>query len=436
MVHDFVVVDHRRTGSTRSQEPEAALRQIDTAELRAHLYRDLRRGRGMASFTVDQDADLDRSIRSALGRAGRNIGPSWTLPPPEAPARVAVADSVISDDVAAAAAATSRELQAAVGSRGGVAARAAGGALVLRRARVRCWVDDTRIRTSSGFANGYRATIIEVDAFIALRDGAPGSAEAVYGIARHRSGLRLGARLVTAAGRLRDRARAAALPAGRYDVLLTGDAITGPPTLGHGNHAERYCWFYPVAAQASATLERQGLTRYRPGQSIYPTPPRGDKLTMTSNGTIPFALESRPFGELGEPVRTWQVVSDGVAAGLALDLREAALRKERANGGLSNLVIAPGSTGQAELVKPGSKRPLLRVSDLSWFHADPRTGWCSVELGLAYRTSASTETPTRGGALRANVFELLARARFSKETTSDRWYHGPRAIRIDDVELG
>lgn len=431
MIDDYVAVERRRRAATRAEIPGPLIRMEHTRILRGHVFRDLRRGRGGASFVVDTDGDLNTLVRQALSRASRSIGPAWTLPPPEAPARVELADSAIRSNPESAAAATARELLAAVGTKG-VAARAAGGPLVLTAAHIECQIDDVRVRTSNGFANEYQATGIEVDAFLALRDGDNASAERIAVAGRHRSSLRLGAKLVAAAGRLRDRARAKAPTAGRYDLLLTGDAITA---TSPGASASRYGWFFPVVAQSSATLERQGLTRYRVGQSIYRTPVRGDRISITSDGTIPFALESRPFGDLGEPIRTWPVIRDGKASGLALDLREAALRKERANGGLSNLVIASGPSSLASLAAPAKQRPLLRVTDLAWLHSDPRTGWCSAELGLGYRADSSGETPTRGGALRADVFELLARARFSTERMSEGWYHGPRAIRIDDVEI-
>ncbi|HTM22019.1 MAG TPA: metallopeptidase TldD-related protein, partial [Kofleriaceae bacterium] len=176
--------------------------------------------------------------------------------------------------------------------------------------------------------------------------------------------------------------------------------------------------------------------RYRVGQSIYgAVEPSGDRLTVRSDGTLPWAWESAPLGALGEPVRGFDLVVDGVAAGVALDLREAGRLGVPANGGVRNLVIGPGGAALAALRAPRAGRPRLEVAELAWLETNPRTGAFVAEIGLAALSTGGGESPVAGGAFRGNVFELLARAHLSTETDAGALYRGPSAIRVDDIEI-
>jgi predicted Zn-dependent protease len=178
---------------------------------------------------------------------------------------------------------------------------------------------------------------------------------------------------------------------------------------------------------------RLGLSRYRPGQRLF-GPERGGGFTLSSDGTVPFGERSAPFGELGEPVRRFDLVEDGVAAELALDAREAGLAGAPPNGGVRNLALGRGASRAAQLLEPGA-RPLIEVASLAWLEVDPRSGELAGAIESGTRHDRGAATPVTGGVLAGNLFELLGRARLASETMNERWYRGPALVRIDDVAI-
>jgi predicted Zn-dependent protease len=271
--------------------------------------------------------------------------------------------------------------------------------------------------------------------------------------------LDLGGALARAARHLSDRRRAEPTPPGRYDLVLSDSALTPEAVteMSRGLHAwyeseqhypghrsartvrdaAEYGWFGPLVAQADARVVREGLARYLPGQSIYRGRPdaSADLLTVASDGALPFGLLSQPVGAQGEPVRRFTLVERGVAAGLALDLREAALLGVMANGGVRNLHVAPGSTPADALHQPGAL-PVLHAVALDWLEIDTRSGDLVAALGLGYRQSGpGTTTPVTGGVIRGNVFELWAGARLAAEYVTAGWYRGPAAVRFGGVRI-
>jgi predicted Zn-dependent protease len=225
----------------------------------------------------------------------------------------------------------------------------------------------------------------------------------------------------------------AALATGRYDLALWPAALVGPAMEGWG-------WFAPLVAHAAAGWVRLGLSRYRPGQPVFGPDRGGDRFTLASDGTVPFGERSAPFGELGEPVRRFELVEDGVAAELALDAREAALAGASPNGGVRNLALGRGASHAAALLEPGA-RPLIEVSSLAWLEVDPRSGDVAGAIENGTRRdrgaagAAGGAVAVAGGVLAGNLFELLGRARLASETMTERWYRGPALVRIDDVAI-
>lgn len=425
-VDEFVVVDRSGVRASATTGANAGRRRVDLHRLEATVYRDVRRGRGSASFIVpDHDtAAAAALIAAATSRAENAAGPAWTLPPPAAPARVSVADLTLGEALVPDAEAIASQLAEAANE----------AALTVGLARVDVERVAVSVITSSGFDNSFETTDLHVDAIVTNT----GAAERVRAHARRAEDLHLADRTAGAAERMADRSAATELEPGTYDIALAGPAltldVTGSISTNGSNH-ELYGWFGPIVAQSSASMARQRLTRYRPGQSIYDIPATGDPLTITSDGTLDYGLHSRPFGELGEPVRRFTLVEDGVAAGLSLDLREAALRGVNPNGGVRNLVVASGATPAADLLTPDAA-PLLEIAELGWLETNPRTGGFVAEIGLAYASGpARTRAPVVGGTIRGSIFDVLAAARLSKERAFYGWYDGPTVVRLSGIAV-
>ncbi len=428
-VHEFVVVETVTARAAHEHDAMPTRRRVEAEALEATVFRDTRDGRGSASFTVarGEEVALDGLVAAAATRAGSGVGLSWKMPRPAAPARVEIADNYAAEDLDEVAAAIAAGIEPLIPT-----------ALHRSRHRIELEAVTTSVTTSTGFSSSYPSTEIDVAATLSDR-GAPARTESLHLRVCRRADLDLERHLNAAARRLRDRARAQPLPREHADLLLRDEAIIAHDhRFTHTGASSGYGWFGPVVAQASATLARQGLARYQLGQSIYGHHEvTGDPLTIASDGTIPFATRSRPFSALGEPVRRFDIVREGIAAGLALDLREAALREVTPNGGLRNLVVAPGPTRLAELARTG-ERALVEVVELAWLDTNPRNGGFVAEIGLAYRhdRSRGEPLPMAGGVITGNVFALLARARFARETIAMDWYHGPAAWRVNDVAIG
>ena len=395
-------------------------------------------GRGWARITLsDVVGDYEKLLARVADQALYAVGPAWALPPPSAPARVDIADPAVSGDLVPIAIELARRVERAGSVRGMT--------LAIERA-------ETIIRTSRGFTHGFPETLVTIEAVVASGhvsgQAEPGDVERVCLQSRRLDGLDLEGEFTRAGRRLADRRASGVLEPGRYDLVLARRALV-PDNVGYsqvlfvdldpavqGVSAGRYGWFEPVVAQADARSARQGLTRYRVGQSIFgDRQPSGDPLTIHSDGTLPFGLQSRPVGELGEPVRRFTLVEQGIAVGLGFDLREAALRGVGANGGVRNLVIEPGSLSPSDLLTPGSMA-LVEAVEISWLDIDPRTGTFTCELGLAYvHVPGVARRPVHGGVVRGNFFDFLARSHLSTRTMERVWYHGPEALRIPEVEF-
>ncbi len=421
-LHEYVVLETRREWASHQRGQPELRRGVDAERIEATIYRDQRTGRGSASFTLarDDEGDLDGLVAAAATRAGSGVGLAWQMPRPAAPARVVIAEP-LPNGVDGALHAAQTEIDAALPT-----------GHQLTRLEITAESTHTEVHTSTGFASEYPATTTRVNATLAGRDAAPGQIERVRCRGHRLVDLALAGRLRTAATRLDDLAGTARLPAGEYDLVLREAALLGEPC---DRDDTGYGWFGPIVGQASGTLARQGLTRYPLGKSIFgKREVTGDPLSLASDGTIDFGLLSRPFGDLGEPVRRFELVSRGIATGYALDLREAALRGVTPNGGLRNLVVAPGTLPRDELLEPGT-RPLIEVLALTWLETNPRTGGFVAELGLGRLHRGGATSPVVGGALTGNVFDLFARARLSLSSTARGWYYGPDAIRIDRATI-
>jgi hypothetical protein len=207
----------------------------------------------------------------------------------------------------------------------------------------------------------------------------------------------------------------------------------GPEALLPKGDDDRGLWAV-FAHQADSAVERQGLTRYRyraeiaPGASQLPEP-----LTITSNGALDFATRSVPVSDDAVAIRNFPLVERGLAVGLGLSPREAALRRTDPNGGVRNLVVAPGTWPTT----PSTTTRTIEVRRLQTVSLDLTTGDASLDiaLGFEHRPDRPGPTPFTGGTIRLDLITALARARRSSQLLRRGAYHGPASILIDDAEL-
>lgn len=406
-VSDWVVIE-------RAQELALAdeVRPLRRREARTRItlvvHQDTPAGRGSARVEVAaQEGSAPELVERALALASSAVAPSWTSVASAAPAKVTVLDPALAKaDLADLAEATLGRLRRPQSA-------SVTASLELSREQVIA-------QSSAGAVVRWAASHARAEALVADR----GLSLPVAREARRLADLGLDVAIAGAAVDLARLAAAGPPAPGRCALVLAADAML---------HGEGYGVWAPFAAQADATLERRGLARYRPGAPIAPGADRfPEPLGIESNGALDHATLSAPVGDEGDAVRRFPLIERGVCVGLALSAREAARRGRDPNGGVRNLLVAPGTWDAAIEGRPGRTVEVRRLRGLA---IDPYTGDASLELLLAIDHGGGAARPFAGGTLHLDLVATLARARRSATLVRRGPYFGPAAILIDDAEL-
>jgi predicted Zn-dependent protease len=388
----WAIVERDQTLASIDEEGTTRAEQRTRWHLGVHV--DTPAGRGSAHVELDAvDGSADTLAAQAVELARAGIGPAWTSPPPAAPARVDLEDGSLRDPAAGA--------RAALPKRPGVSASAT----AMREL--------VTVTTHAGFHKSWPATRVRVDGIVATSD----RSLVIARESRTLDGLGTDAAVTDALHDLELLASARAPVPGPCTLVLRADAMLDDD-LG--------VW-RAFVAQADASVERQGLTRYREHQVVAAGADQiAAPLTIASDGAIAYGLRSSPAGEDGEAIRRFSLVERGIASGLALSVREAALRGREPNGGVRNLVVDPGSWNG---VATGDR--VIEVRRLRSLSIDRYTGDASLEIALG----TDRGTPFSGGSLRLDLIAALAHAQRSATVVTRGAYVGPDAIWIDHAEL-
>jgi hypothetical protein len=403
-----------RVQDLATADDRALQRRDRRTRLALMVHHDVPRGRGSARLDVDAyDGTAEDLVDQATSLALAAVGPAWSSTPPAAPAKVAIVDSdIVKRDLAAVAQ--------------GTLARLHRPADLTIAASIDVLRENVTVVASSGFHTSWVATTLRATALLSASTS--DHSLLVTREARRSEDFRLDAALSDAAADLRHLSTATTPTPGPCALWLAPDALLHDtdPTTPYG------LWTI-FAHQADSTLERQGLTRYRwrseiaPGASQLPEP-----LTITSNGALDFATRSTPVSDDAVAIRQFPLIDRGVAIGLGLSPREAALRRTDPNGGVRNLIVAPGTWST-------TPSPATRTIELRRLHAlsiDPYTGDAILDIALAFDHRPNHEpTPFTGGTIRLDLVTTLARAHRSSHLLRRGAYHGPSNILIDDAAL-
>jgi len=218
-------------------------------------------------------------------------------------------------------------------------------------------------------------------------------------------------------------------PSGNIPVVLSGEALT---------HI-----FSPLVHHTSGNCQFNRTSRFKPGQPVYlADDPKGDSLTVISNGYIPFGL------------RTVPVDNDGVATGRHELVREGIFRKpwstqQYANylgvdptGEIANLEIPVGTNSRKDLLE--NNGPVLQVEEFSALMPDVVSGSFAAEIKVGYLYENGKKTPVRSGSVSGNLLDCFNNAFFSIESrqgqyglslTSFGTYSGPESIRFEEFQV-
>jgi predicted Zn-dependent protease len=402
-ISDWVLVQHDQELAIAGGEPELRRTERRT-RWNISVHHDTAQGRGTANVTLDaSEHDPEEIVEQALALAVSSAGPSWSSPPLAAPARVEIADPKLDGDLLEAA----TRIAHGVPKLDGAAAVAT--AHVLR--------EKVNVTARGGLRREWDATSLLVDALVRTSK----VSLSLRRQARREADLDLDGAIRTAADDLVLLPQAGAVKPGPCALVLRAEALL---------HGGLGVW-QAFVSQADAVIERQGLTRYREKAPIAQGADQvADPLTIRSNGALDYALESTPMSDDGGAVRAFTLVERGIAAGLGLSPREAALRKREPNGGVRNVFVKPGTWDGA--IDPKGART-IEVKRLRSLTIDPYTGDASLELALSI--DHPLRTAFAGGAIRLDLIAALAKARRSAGKLTRGGYEGPDAVLIDGVEL-
>ncbi len=393
-VAEWVVIDRDQELAV-ADEGERVRRLERRVRWQIVVHVDTPQGRGTARVAVDAaDANPDSIAKQAVDLATATIGPAWTSTPPAAPARVALLDDVLGKLAPLDAAAAALKVE-----------RPAGATITARATYLR---EHVTAIARGGFHTTWQAGLVHVDALVAAGDRSLSVARS----ARRRDELDLEHAFADAAADAAAIATAGVPVAGPCELVLSGEVL-----------AEAWRVF---ASQADAVVERQGLTRYRERTPIaHGADQIAEPVSIASDGALEYGVLSEPLAEDGDAVRRFAIVERGIAVGLGLSPREAALRKRDPNGGVRNLVVTSGTwAGEA----PAGAVRVMRVRDLA---IDPYTGDARFELALAKKD----DKYFAGGTIRLDLIAALSRARRSSQRLRLGAYDGPSAVLVEAAEL-
>lgn len=371
------------------------------------VHHDTPTGRGSAHVSIDAaSGDAEAAVREAVTLARASVGPAWFTQPAAAPARVLLEDATL----------TAREPVAIAGEIVQTAVKQSATA-VLARARVAREL--VNVASKQGMRTEWKATHLRADLVVSAND----RTLRVFREARRLADLGVADAIASAAADIAQLAAAGPLAKGPCTLVLRADAML---------HDGPGIWAAFVS-QADAVVERQGLTRYRERMPIAEGADHvAEPLSVVSDGALELGLLSARVGDHGDAVRRFSLVDRGIAAGLALTPREAALRMRDANGGVRNLVVEMGTWPGTIDASGGRVVEVRRLRSLS---LDPYTGDASLELALSIDHDKAGPRPTTGGSLRIDMIDALARAHRSSKRLVRGGYVGPDAISIDGVEI-
>ena len=397
--------------------PEAA-RVVAADRLDVTVYVDRDGGRGASNVTLFPGSPEEWGARlaAAVFRAGLQSNPPFVLPGPQRYRRVPLADRAIAEDAEDRARVMVDRLLRALRRERGVR---------LSSAEVFLTTGTTHFRNSRGAEGEAEDTVAEVLFVVLAGEGVSGT-EAVEAIERRRlADLDLDAAAQRAAKFARDSLQATApTPRRSAAVVFSGDA------LKDGTLSD---FWQPFRFHASGEAAYRKLSRFRPGELVTPGRIAGEPLGITADPELRYGTASAPFDRDGLALRRAPLIEEGRLARYWTTKEYADLLKVEATGALTNLVVPPGRTAEAELVRDG---PTLQVVAFSWFNPSALTGDFATEIRLGYERRRGRERPVKGGAVQGNLFEAFRRATFAREVDWLGSYHGPRSIRCESLAVG
>ncbi|MBI5417452.1 hypothetical protein HZA55_05840 [Candidatus Poribacteria bacterium] len=208
-------------------------------------------------------------------------------------------------------------------------------------------------------------------------------------------------------------------PTGQCDVVFSGEALD---TL--------FNWFI---TQASGAASYQGWSLFEKGKPVIDNP-EGMNLTLISNPSMEGGMMTRPFDNQGLPLKSVEVIKNGVFQARMASKRYADYLGIPAIGDFANVEIPQGPISADEIFHDASI--IIHLCRFSTFEPNGVTGSFSGEIRSGWLVNDGKTIPVKGGAVTGSMQKAFKKVYFSKEMVQRESYKGPAYIKICGLDIG
>jgi predicted Zn-dependent protease len=367
-------------------------------------------GRSTRTLGPADAAQLDARIDEAVFMAGLGGDAPWELPRSAAAVDVPLFDPLLAD-------ARVRETSRSVADRWRAAVQKQHGARPSSM-ELFCGGNVTTLANSAGLELTTRGSRVSMLTLL-LADGTHPSERQSYDERRRIADLDVEGIVTRVATQAHDLTEAAPPPSGSYAVVLDAEELTN--------------FLAPIQNQSSAVGLYQKSSRFEAGKPLPIPAGGGEPLTVVSNATAPYGLQSYAFDGDGVPGQRVEIVKDGVFARPWATKQFADYLGTSATGGWANWEVPAGKTPVAELLANGGR--VLQVCAFSWLLPDGNRGDFGSEIRVGYLYENGTRRTVKGGTVGGNVFTALGTAHWAQETVFRGDYLGPQAVRFEGLTV-
>jgi len=312
-------------------------------------------GRSTRTLGPADAAQLGARIDEAVYMAGLGGDAPWALPKTAGAADVPLFDPLFGDDHV-------RDTSRAIADRW----RAAVAAQKVARPssmELFCGAGDTTLVNSAGLEAHTRGSRVSMLTTL-LADGGRPSERISYDERRRASDLDVESIVARVAAEAHDLTEASPPPSGTYPVVIDADELVA--------------FLQPIQNNSSAAGLYQKFSRFETGKPLPIPAGDGEPLTIFSNATTPYGLQSYAFDGDGTTGQRVEIVKDGVFERPWATKQFADYLGTPATGGFANWELPAGKTALAELLSDGGR--VLQVRAFSWLVPDGNRGDFGSEI--------------------------------------------------------
>jgi predicted Zn-dependent protease len=216
----------------------------------------------------------------------------------------------------------------------------------------------------------------------------------------------------------REKALAVPTPALRvHTVLLSGEPVR-----------EFFQYYY---AQTAARSAYEGISTFKPGQSLQGERVKGDGIRMELDPWLAGSAESAGFDADGCLLKKVEIIRDGVFLRYWGDQQYSHYMGVPPTGSIKNMVIRGGER-TAVMLKAEPHLELLAFSD---FQMDLVTGDFGGEIRLGRYFDGVKTVPVSGGSISGNIRSVQEEMYFSRELQYENDFVGPRTVKLLNVAV-